>query len=140
MDEPIVDVVAKTEPVEAKSDAKIETESAAEVPVAKKKGGRPAGAKDKAPRKKKVVIVEEPVSKPPAEIEESIHPPKPVKESVKKTTVEAPQVEPEPVREPPSPRSIIRESARHMLDLKRLNESARKTHLQNTYTRRLAAF
>ena len=40
MDEPIVDVVAKTEPVEAKSDAKIETESAAEAPVAKKEDDR----------------------------------------------------------------------------------------------------
>ena len=58
MDEAIVDVVENTpsntpvaEPQEA---AKTE-------PAAKSKGGRPAGAKDKAPRKKKVVIVEEEV-------------------------------------------------------------------------------
>lgn len=138
MDEPIVDVVAKTEPVEAKSDAKIETESAAEAPVAKKKGGRPAGAKDKAPRKKKVV--EEPISKDPPKVEEPIPPPKPVEEEVKEAPAQKRVEFREPVVEAPSPRSIIRESARHILDLKRLNDAARKTHLQSTYTRRLAAF
>ena len=104
----------------------------------KSKGGRPAGAKDKAPRKKKIVIVEEPIAKAPVEIEEPTPQPKPAKELVRREV----QFE-EPARaqeEPPSPRTIIRQSAGHMLELKRLNDSARKTHLQNTYTRRLVAF
>ena len=135
MDEPVVDVVASTEPAVAKTEPE---PPKTEAPEPKSKGGRPAGAKDKAPRKKKLVIVEEPISKP--EIEEA-PPPKPVKEAVKPMPVkETPRHVEAPEPEPPSPRSILRESARHMLDLKRLNDSARKTHLQNTYTRRLAAF
>jgi len=138
MDEPIVDVVAKTEPVEAKSDAKIESESVAEATAAKKKGGRPAGAKDKAPRKKKVV--EETISKDPPKVEEPTPPPKPVEEEVKESPAQKRAEVREPAVEAPSPRSITRESARHILDLKRLNDAARKMHLQSTYTRRLAAF
>ena len=145
MDEPVVDVVAKTAPAEAKPEpveAKSEPEPPkTEAPEPPKKGGRPAGAKDKAPRKKKVIIVEEPLTKALPEIEEAPPPPKPIKEAVKPAPVEeAPRHVEAPAPEPPSPRSIIRESARHMLELKRLNDSARKTHLQNAYTRRLAAF
>ena len=133
-----MDVVATTEQVEAKTEPE---PPKPEAPEPKSKGGRPAGAKDKAPRKKKIVIVEEPISKAPPEIEEAPPPPKPVKEAVKPVSVkETPRHVEAPEPEPPSPRSILRESARHMLDLKRLNDSARKTHLQNTYTRRLAAF
>ena len=53
MDEPIVDVVAKTEPVEAKSDAKIETESAAEAPVAKRKEDDRQEPRTKHPEKRR---------------------------------------------------------------------------------------
>ena len=138
MDESVVGVVASTEPAVAKTEPE---PPKTEAPEPKSKGGRPAGAKDKAPRKKKIVIVEEPISKAQPEIEEAPPPPKPIKEAVKPVPVKEtsrPVEAPEP--EPPSPRSILRESARHMLDLKRLNDSARKTHLQNTYTHRLAAF
>ena len=143
MEEPVVDVVvAKTEPVVAKPEpAETKTEPEPSAPEPKRKGGRPAGAKDKAPRKKKLVIVEQPISKAPVEIEEPPPPPKPIQEPVKPAPVKEVPRHVEPVEhEAPSPRSIIRESARHMLELKRLNESARKRHLQNAYTRRLAAF
>ena len=138
MEEPIVEVVPKTEDVVPKTEEVVEKNSPiVEAPAAKSKGGRPAGAKDKAPRKKKIVIVEEPVAKASPEV----LPPKPVEESVKPAPVEdIKHVEPELVTNLPSPRSVIRESARHMLELKRLNDTARKSHLQNAYTRRLAFF
>ena len=84
------------------------------------------------------MIVEEPIAKAPVEIEKPKRPPEPVKEPFRREV----QFE-EPARaheEPPSPRTIIRQSANHMLELKRLNDAARKNHLQNAYTRRLAAF
>ena len=135
MEEPIVDVVPKNEDAVPKVD---EAAPIVEAPAANSKGGRPAGAKDKAPRKKKIVIVEEPIAKAPVEIEKPKPQPEPVKEPVRREV----QFQ-EPARaqeEPPSPRTIIRQSANHMLELKRLNDTARKNHLQNAYTRRLAAF
>ena len=145
MDETLVEVVentpSTTPAVEQQEPAKTE-------PAAKSKGGRPAGAKDKAPRKKKVVIVEEEVPESRAEPEKR----SPAKSITAASSSAAPVSAPEPVRasepvrvsepvrEPPSPRSIMRQSANHMLELKRLNDAARKTHLQSTYTRRLAAF
>ena len=144
MDEAIVEVVENTPSttpvVEPQEPAKTE-------PTAKSKGGRPAGAKDKAPRKKKVVIVEEEVPQTRAKHEKTA----PIKTvDAPRPSAPAPAPEPtrapeparssEPVREPPSPRSIIRQSAYHMLELKSLNDAARKTHLQSAYTRRLAAF
>ena len=134
MEEPLVEVVPKTEensPVVEKNSPVVEA------PAAKSKGGRPAGAKDKAPRKKKIVIVEEPIAKAPVEIEKAKPPPAPVKEPVRR---EVQFEEPPAQEEPPSPRTIIRQSANHMLELKRLNDAARKNHLQSAYTRRLAAF
>ena len=138
MKEPLVEVVPKTEDVVPKIEELVEKNSpVVEAPAAKSKGGRPAGAKDKAPRKKKIVIVEEPIAKAPVEIEKPKPQPTPVKELVRR---EVQFEEPPAQEEPPSPRTIIRQSANHMLELKRLNDTARKNHLQNAYTRRLAAF
>ena len=136
MEEPLVEVVPKTEEVVPKIEELVEkSPPVVEAPAAKNKGGRPAGAKDKAPRKKKIVIVAEPIAKPPPEIEKAEPRPTPVQEPVRREV----QFE-EPAREEsPSPRTILRQSANHMLELKRLNDAARKTHLQNAYTRRLAA-
>ena len=145
MDEAIVEVVdntPSTTPVaEPQEPAKTE-------PAAKSKGGRPAGAKDKAPRKKKVVIVEEEVPQKhqkttPTKTVDTPQPSAPTSAPAptpEPTRVAEPARASEPAREPPSPRSIMRQSANHMLELKRLNDAARKTHLQSTYTRRLAAF
>ena len=135
MEEPLVEVVDKTPlttpPEEPSEPAKTEAEPA-KTEAPKNKGGRPAGAKDRAPRKKKVVIVAETIPQPRAEREK----PAAVAETPKPPP---PAPAPEPVHEePPSPRTIIRRSASHMLELKRLNESARKTHLQSAYTARLA--
>ena len=96
-----------------------------------KKRGRPKGAADKAPRKKKVVVIEEPVAPPP-------EPPAPQKAAVVDKD--------EPPREcgsreaelaMSSPRTLMRESARHILDLKRLQGSTRKFHLGELYSKSL---
>ena len=143
MDEAIAEVVENTPSTTPVAEPQ---EAAKTEPAAKSKGGRPPGAKDKAPRKKKVVIVEEEVPQTRAKPTKTLDAP----QSSAPTSATAPTPEPasapeparasEPAREPPSPRSIMRQSANHMLELKRLNDAARKTHLQSTYTRRLAAF
>ena len=143
MEEAVVEVVENTPSTTPVAEPQ---EPAKTEPAAKSKGGRPAGAKDKAPRKKKVVIVEEDVPESRTEHEKRSS----AKSNTAASSSSAPSPEPvqtpepvrapEPVREPPSPRSIMRQSANHMLELKRLNDAARKTHLQSTYTRRLAAF
>ena len=141
MEEPVLDVVEKTEPASEQVIEKPEPASQPSEPVVEKptksKGGRPAGSKDKAPRRK-TKIVEEPIVK-------ELPKPEPVQPEPK--TEPKPKAEPQPEPKPSnpepqplSPRSLIRESARHMLELKRLNDTARKSHLQNAYTRGLAAF
>ena len=90
-------------------------------PAAKRRG-RPEGAKDRAPRKKKVVVVEEDIPAPEntPELEAPVQEP---------TTVQAP--------EPDSPRTLIRNAAEHILKLKSVTRMARRTHLQDQYTKRL---
>ena len=110
--------------------------------VAPKKKGRPAGAKDKAPRAKKprVVVVEEPLepppkpqTQPPADL-----PAAPPRHIEKQTVQVAPEIHEPP--EPPSPRTVMREASRHILELKRLESSARRTHLGELYGSRLHTF
>lgn len=137
MEEQVLDVVEKTEPaseqvIEKHDIASQPSEPLVEKPI-KNKGGRPAGSKDKAQRRKK--IIEVPIKELPK--------PEPIQPEPKaepKPKAEPEPKPPKPESEPMSPRSLIRESARHMLELKRLNDSARKSHLQNAYTRRLSAF
>ena len=89
------------------------------VPAAPKRRGRPEGARDRAPRKKKIVIVEEE--------------PQPVLSNPSSSS------NPEPVSSNPedSPRTLIRNASEHILKLKNVTRTARKAHLQETYTRRL---
>ena len=84
-----------------------------------KKRGRPAGSKDKAPRKKKVVVVEEDVSEKPPEppalpephAEPSTHiDVKPSKAKPTTSRKEKPEPEPEPEPEPLSPGTVMREA------------------------------
>ena len=86
---------------------------------APKRRGRPEGARDRAPRKKKVVVVEESLD---AQI-----PPEP-------EAAAAPVQTPDP---PNSPRTLIRDAAEHILKLKNVTTMARKAHLQEAYTKRL---
>ena len=112
--------------------------------VAPKKKGRPAGAKDKAPRAKKprVVVVEEPLEAPAKKQTESSRPPDdlPVAplETPRTSVHVAPEIHEPPA--PPSPRTVMREASRHILELKRLESSARRTHLGELYGSRLHTF
>ena len=142
MAESVVDVVAKTETtpegvIEKSESIPQNAEASTENPP-KKKGGRPPGAKDKAPLRKTLKIVEEPIVKEPPKPEPAQPAPKAEPEPKAEPKQEAKPSNPTP--EPMSPQSLLRESARHMLELKRLNDSARKSHLQSMYTRRLAVF
>jgi hypothetical protein len=143
MEEPVLDVVEKSQTtpegvIEKPERSTQPTEPVVENPP-KKKGGRPAGSKDKAPRRKKIVeepIVQElpkpePVQPPKAE-------PQPKAEPKAEPQPRAPPSNPEP--EPLTPRSLLRVSANHMLEAKRLAAAARKAHLGSAYTSRLAVF
>ena len=127
-------VVEKTdpvvEPVKEKNESVVENEPTPD-PKPKSKGGRPAGSKDKAPRtRKKITVVEEPLEAPPQA--------PPVQA---KPTKQAPKVSFEPpVEEPPSPRTVMRSASMNILQLRELTERARRSHLQETYTRRLHRF
>ena len=130
--EPIVDIVAEKEEPPAPI-----VEPAA--PEAKKRG-RPSGVKDRAPRKKKVTIVEEPLEAPP---------PPPEPETPKPRTKPAPKATPrsdvsvEPpakIEEPPSPRSVMRSASMNILQLRELTERAKKAHLEEQYTKKLHRF
>ena len=84
---------------------------------APKRRGRPEGARDRAPRKKKIVIAEEEAQPAP-----------------EPAPVQTPVQEPAPED---SPRTLIRNASEHILKLKNVTKMARKAHLQETYTRRL---
>jgi hypothetical protein len=86
------------------------------VPVKK---GRPAGSKDKAPRKK--TIVEQPLPGP-----EPVLPVAPV--------ATPPPPEPE---EQPSPRVLLRQAAENIVHLRQLTKAKHKTKLQEAYTAKL---
>ena len=141
MEEAIVENVGEPTPPAASpsSNNEASTEATSDS-VPKKKAGRPAGSKDKAPRRKK--IVEEPIVKEPPKPEPAQPPPKAEPQAKAQPKAEPqPEAKPaDPTPEPMSPSTLIRESARHMLELKRLNDSARKAHLQSVYTRRLQVF
>ena len=129
--EPIVDIVSEKE----EPPAPIVDEPTG--PEAKKRG-RPSGAKDRAPRKKKVTIVEEPLEAPP---------PPPEPETPKPRTKPAPKAIPRldvsfepPIEEPPSPRSVMRSASINILQLRELTERAKKAHLEETYTKKLHRF
>ena len=120
----------KTPKIEEKT-AKIEETVAKTESAEEKKKGRPAGAKDKAPRKKKIVIVEEPIHVP-------------VPREPRRKTEEPPEVPrapvPAPEPEPPSPRTMYRAATRHVMHAQNQKIDARRTQIQQTYTQKLHTF
>ena len=96
-----------------------------------KKRGRPSGAKDREPRRKKLIIVEEPVSEPK---QTAAIPEKPTAPAA--PTAPAPQ----PVvyeREELSPRTLIREASRRIVKLKRMEANTRRSRVHDVYSRNL---
>ena len=126
-----------------KTDENVEKTVEKSEEAAPKKKGRPAGAKDKAPRKKpRVVVVEEPLEAPVKKQTVSSQPPADLPaaplETPRTEVHVAPEIHEPPA--PPSPRTVMREASRHILELKRLESSARRTHLGELYGSRLHTF
>ena len=92
--------------------------------AAPKKKGRPKGASDKQPRKKTVKIVVEALVQP--DLPEPAASPAP-----------APAAAVTPPEEELTPRTILRLASRHILELNRLQTSARKSQLGEMYSRGL---
>ena len=118
----------------APENEEIQSEPVASEPVASepaqpepKKRGRPAGAKDKAPRKK-IKIVAEPLA--PHEEEVSEEPEQPSQPSQ--------SLQPEPV--PPSPRTLHRQAAELILHLNNQRSEARRAQMRDMYTKNLAIY
>ena len=88
-------------------------------------------------------VVEEPVAQAEPEPKPVAEPPPEAKSKPKKAEVkpkvQAPVDTPAPAPEepPPSPRTMMREAARHILQLQTLREATRKSHLTDTYTKKL---
>ena len=123
-------------------------ENAPEIEAANsKRRGRPAGSKDKAPRKKKIVVVEAEVSEPVVPPEEEPKPPpkaspktpKPPSKKAASSVEPEPSAQPSEQVEPLSPNTIVREASRHILKLKSISAQARRDHIFQTYTSKLHA-
>ena len=99
--------------------------------AAPKKRGRPAGVKDSAPRKKRVAVIVEPLA-PPSASAPSV-PPAPTQ------AAPAPRPEVAAPASPPSPRTMLRDASRHILQLQRLKDDTRKSYMQSAYTQHLHA-
>jgi len=137
MSEEVATIPEKVETIPEKVDEKVAEPVIPEAaPAAPKKMGRPTGAKDRVQRKKKITIVEEPVAvlEPPPQ-PERVEPPKMNPSRKQNESPPAPMVE--LAYEPPSPRTILREASRNILELKRLESSTRKTNLREIYLRGL---
>ena len=119
----------QTTPEKAPDNAATSPTSPAAEEAAPKKKGRPAGAKDRAPRKKTVKIVEEALVQP--------DPPEPSASSAPAPAAAVAAAVTPPEEEPMSPRTVLREASRPILELNRLQNAARKTHLGELYSRGL---
>ena len=115
-----------------------ETQEVVEEPPApaepKRGRGRPAGAKDKAPRTAKPRVRAEPIPQP---VEPKRAAPKPAPAPVE----EPPQVEERPPSpEPPSPRTLFRQTSAHLLNLRDVMNSQKRASAAERYTSRLHAW
>lgn len=105
---------------------------------ATKKRGRPKGASDKAPRRKKITIVETPIVREP-EVESVAQSSHETPAPKVKAKPQAPRVE-VAAPAPPSPRTTMREASKNILQLQTLRDFARKSHLMNAYTQGLHTY
>ena len=117
----------ETTPQKAPDNAATSPTNPAAEDAAPKKKGRPKGAADKQPRKKAVKIVEEALVHPYLPEPSATSAPAPAPASAAVT----------PPEEELTPRTILRLASRHILELNRLQTSARKSQLGEIYTRGL---
>ena len=112
--------------------------AAAETAAAEpKRRGRPAGAKDKQPRKQKPRVVEVDIAPPPqASAPAPAQPSEPTPAPAQPSEPEPAQPsEPEP--DPMTPRRMYRETATHLAHLKTLINSQKRQALGEMYTKKL---
>ena len=141
--EPIVDPIVTDKSSEnvQNSENSVENVENAKEPLKK---GRPAGSKDKAkrvaPSRKKITIVEEPLSAPTSSSSTTAPAPEAPKAKAAKPKV---QINPEPVIQyvdrivEHSPRSLMHLMANHAMDVERAKKDARRDHFSNAITSRL---
>ena len=103
--------------------------------------GRPAGAKDKAPRSTKPRVRVEPIPQPKAKaapaaqggVSSQLTPP-----STEEATPVVEERPPSP--EPPSPRTLFRQTSAHLLNLRDVMNSQKRASAAERYTARLHAW
>jgi hypothetical protein len=95
-----------------------------------KRRGRPAGAKDKAPRKSRVVEVDIPDPTFVAPAPAAVPAPAPA-------LAPAPAPVPEPEPEPLTPRRLYRETAAHLVHLRQTIQSDKRKAMADAYAKRL---
>ena len=93
------------------------------------KRGRPAGSKDKEPRKRKIRVVEEAIADPKPE--------PPVEVKVVKPSQPSPESEPAPPPKPISPRQMYENAQQLILQLHSAKHQARKSTLADLYAKKL---
>ena len=93
--------------------------------------GRPAGSKDRVPRTTKPEVRAEPI--PPRELPAPKRAPAPA-------PVPEPVEERPPSPEPPSPRTLFRETSAHLLNLRDIMNSQKRASVAERYTSRLHAW
>jgi hypothetical protein len=99
-----------------------------------KKRGRPAGAKDKAPRKPRTRIIEEPPTPPPPPPAPPAAPPKAARAAKPREERPEPKA-PEPAEM--SPRTMFRVASAHIASLQSERENARRQYWQDAIARTL---
>ena len=117
-------------PVEAPAEAPLE----APAEETKRARGRPPGARDVKPRKRKITIVEEPLATAPEQVPE-VAPNKVEAPAVQEPPPKAPEPpKPEPVQED-SPRTIQHKAAELLIRLHRSKYDVRRNTLAETYAK-----
>ena len=116
------------------------TQESIEAPAPKR--GRPAGSKDRAPRRKvKIEPIPAPVEEERQQAALAEPPPTPPPQPAAKPKVAPQRVAREPPSpEPPSPRTLYRETSAHLLNLRDLMNSQKRASTAERYTSRLHAW
>ena len=121
-----------------------------QAPEPKRGRGRPAGAKDKAPRTTKPKVRVEPIPPkvkpalaPAGDLPDKSPPPKPKPapaQAVDLPDKSTPPVERTPSPEPPSPRTLFRQTSAHLLNLRDVMNSQKRASAAERYTASLHAW
>ena len=153
MAEPVAELSELSEPVgssdlptpETKTGEAESAPSPEPPPEPTKKGrGRPAGSKDQQKRQvKRVAIRVEPIpSRGSTDPERGSTDPErgSTDPSRGSTDPPAPVPEPEPEPEPPSPRTLLRMTSRHLIELRGLVNQGRRVETASRYTQKLSSW